>query len=69
MPSFPMPIGPRVNRTLLIKRAKMLIVLDYFNKYQEIYNKLLKWCIEGKLVSDEDISDGLKVPLLHSLKF
>ena len=62
MPSSPMPIGPRVNRTLLIKRAKIegLLVLDYFNKYQEIYNKLLKWYIEGKLVSEEDISDGLE---------
>ena len=62
MPSFPMPIGPRVNRILLIKRAKIegLLVLDYFNKYQEIYNKLLKWYVEGKLVSEEDISDGLE---------
>ena len=62
MPSFPIPLGPRVNRTLLIKRAKIegLLVLDYFNKYQEIYNKLLKWYIQGKLVSEEDISDGLE---------
>ena len=62
MPSFPIPIGPRVNRTLLIKRAKIegLLVLDYFNKYQEIYNKLLNWYVEGKLVSEEEISDGLE---------
>ena len=62
MPSFPMPIGPRVNRTLLIKRAKIegLLVLDYFNKYHKIYNKLLKWYLEGKLVSEEDVSDGLE---------
>ena len=62
MPSFPIPIGPRVNRTLLIKRAKIegFLVLDYFNKYKEIYNKLLKWYIQGKLVSEEDISNGLE---------
>ena len=62
MPSFPIPIGPRINRTLLIKRAKIegLLVLDYFSKYQEIYNKLVKWYVEGKLVSEEDISDGLE---------
>ena len=62
MPSFPIPLGPRVNRTLLIKRAKIegLLVLDYFNKYQEIYNKLLKWYVEGKLVGEEDISDGIE---------
>ena len=62
MPSFPIPLGPRVNRILLIKRAKIegLLVLDYFNKYQVIYNKLLKWYIQGKLVSEEDISDGLE---------
>ena len=62
MPSFPIPLGPRVNRTLLIKRVKIegLLVLDYFNKYQVIYNKLLKWYIQGKLVSEEDISVGLE---------
>ena len=62
MPSFPIPTGPRINRTLLIKRAKIegLLVLDYFSKYQEIYNKLLQWYVEGKLVSEEDISDGLE---------
>ena len=62
MPSFPIPISPRVNRTLLIKRAKIegLLVLDYFNKYQEIYNNLLKWYVEGKLASEEDISYGLE---------
>ena len=62
MPSFPIPNGPRINRTLLIKRAKIegLLVLDYFSKYQEIYNKLLQWYVEGKLVSEEDISDGLE---------
>ncbi len=62
MPSFPIPTGPRINRTLLIKRAKIegLLVLDYFSKYQEIYNKLLKWYVEGKLISEEDISDGLE---------
>ena len=53
MPSFPIPVGPRINRTLLIKRAKIegLLVLDYLNEYQEIYNKLLKWYDEGKLVA------------------
>ncbi len=62
MPSFPIPNGPRFNRTLLIKRAKIegLLVLDYFSEYQKIYNKLLKWYVEGKLVSEEDISDGLE---------
>ena len=77
MPSFPIPVGPRVNRNLLIKRAKIegLLVLDYFNKYQEIYNKLLKWYIEGKLISEEDISDGLEsapaslVKILNGLNF
>ena len=26
----------------------------------KIYNKLLQWYVEGKLVSEEDISDGLE---------
>ena len=40
MPSYPIPNGPRVNRTLLVKRAKIegLLVLDYFNRYKEIYD-------------------------------
>ena len=52
---------PKINNALTVDRGdEGLLVLDYFNKYQEIYNKLLKWYAEGKLVSDEDISDGLK---------
>ena len=43
MPSCPAANGPRVNWTLLVKRARIegLLILDYFNKYSEIYNELL----------------------------
>ena len=62
MPSYPIPDGPRINRSILIKRAKIegLLVLDYFNKYKEIYDQLLKWYLDGKLVNKEDISVGIE---------
>ena len=43
MSSYPVTNGPRVNWTLLVKRARIegLLLLDYFNKYSEIYNELL----------------------------
>ena len=61
MPSYPIPNGPRINRTLLVKRAKIegLLVLDYFDRYQEIYDRLAQWFKDGKLKNKEDISDGL----------
>jgi NADPH-dependent curcumin reductase CurA len=61
MLSYPIPNGPRINRTLLVKRAKIegLLVLDYFNRYQEIYDQLAQWFKDGKLKNKEDISDGL----------
>ena len=61
MPSYPIPNGPRINRTLLVKRAKIegLLVLDYFDRYQEIYDQLAQWFKDGKLKNKEDISDGL----------
>ncbi|OUU45744.1 MAG: NADP-dependent oxidoreductase [Verrucomicrobia bacterium TMED56] len=62
MPSYPIPSGPRINRTLLIKRAKIegLLVLDYFDRYSKIYEKLSRWFKEGKLINKEDISEGLE---------
>ena len=61
MPSYPIPNGPRINRTLLVKRAKIegLLVLDYLDRYQEIYDQLVQWFKDGKLKNKEDISDGL----------
>ncbi len=61
MTSYPIPNGPRINRTLLVKRAKIegLLVLDYFDRYQEIYDQLAQWFKDGKLKNKEDISDGL----------
>ena len=62
MPSYPIPNGPRINRTLLVKRARIegLLILDYFNKYSEIYNELLDWYEKGKLNNKEDISYGIE---------
>ena len=61
MPSFPTPNGPRINRLLLVKRAKIegLLSFDYFDKYQEISGQLLSWFQQGRLKNREDISYGL----------
>ena len=62
MLSNPVTNAPGVNRILLVKRARIeeLLILDYFNKYSEIYNELPDWYKKGKLNNKEDISHGLE---------
>lgn len=61
MASFPIPEGPRMNRTLLIKRARVegFLVLDHFDRYAEIVAELTGWYRDGKLKDREDIAEGL----------
>ena len=58
----PPPMGPRVERHLLVKRARMagLIVFDYAHRYEEAIARLSTWVREGKLKYREDIVDGLE---------
>ena len=58
----PPPTGPRVERQLLVKRARIegFIVLDYAARYQEAIDRLLGWIREGKLRWREDILDGIQ---------
>lgn len=58
----PIPQGPRVERHLLVKRARMqgFIVLDYVKRYGEAREKLAQWVREGKLRYREEVLDGIE---------
>lgn len=62
MPSFPIPLGPRMNRALLVKRARIegFLVLDHFDRYGEIIEELTGWYRSGLLRDREDVADGLE---------
>jgi NADPH-dependent curcumin reductase CurA len=58
----PPPAGPRIERHLLVKRARMqgFVVLDYHSRYGEAVARLAEWVRAGKLRYREDILDGLE---------
>jgi hypothetical protein len=58
----PPPQGPRVERHLLVKRARMqgFLIFDYQHRYEEAIARLAAWLREGKLQYREDIVDGLE---------
>lgn len=62
MPSFPAPTGPRMNRTLLVKRARIegFLVLDHFDRYEAIIAELTGWYRDGLLRDREDVAEGLE---------
>ncbi len=61
-PGEPQPPGPRVNRTLLIKRARMqgFLFFDHVDRMPEALEELAAWVREGKLHYAEEIVDGLE---------
>ena len=58
----PPPVGPRVERHLLVKRACMqgFIVFDYQPRYEEAVTRLAEWLRAGKLRYREDILEGIE---------
>ena len=58
----PLPTGPRVERTLLVKRARIqgLYVFDFEDQWGAAQKDLCQWFEEGKLNYREDILDGLE---------
>jgi len=58
----PWPIGPRVERHILVKRARMsgLLIFDYAHRYEEAVVRLADWVRAGKLRYREDISEGIE---------
>ncbi len=57
----PWPSGPRAERHLLNKSARMqgFLVWDYEHRYEEAVSRLAAWVREGKLVYREEILDGI----------
>lgn len=58
----PWPQGPRVERHLLNKSARMegFLVWDYEHRAQEAVTRLARWVREGRLRYREEILDGLR---------
>jgi NADPH-dependent curcumin reductase CurA len=58
----PPPVGPRVERHLLVKRAQMtgFLMFDYQHRYEEAVERLAGWIREGRIHYREDIADGIE---------
>ena len=62
MPSDPPPMGPRYNRPLLVKRARIegFLVLDHFDRLDEVVETLGPWVRDGRMRYAEDVMHGLE---------
>jgi NADPH-dependent curcumin reductase CurA len=58
----PIPLGPRVERHLLVKRARLqgFLIFDYASRYAEGLADLTRWVREGRIAYREDILDGIE---------
>jgi len=58
----PPPAGPRVERHILVKRARMagILVFDYQHRYEEAVARLAAWIREGRIRYREEIVDGIE---------
>lgn len=58
----PIPQGPRVERHLLVKRARMqgFLIFDYVERYPEALRQLESWVGGGQIRYREDILDGIE---------
>ncbi|UZW57041.1 NADP-dependent oxidoreductase [Sphingobium sp. JS3065] len=56
------PQGPRVERRLLTKRARMegFVIFDHMDRYEASVAQLAQWVREGCLIYREDIKEGLE---------
>lgn len=56
------PIGPRIERHLLVRRARMegFVIFDHMDRYEEAVAQLAAWIREGRLTYLEDILDGIE---------
>ena len=58
----PWPTGPRIERHLLVKRARAqgFVILDYMDRWEASVATLADWVRTGKLRYEEDILGGLE---------
>jgi hypothetical protein len=57
----PTPLGPRVERQLLVKRARMqgFVILDHRDHYAAARVDLAEWVRRGLIRYEEDVLDGI----------
>lgn len=63
IPSWtPWPSGPRVERHLLVKRARMegFVIFDHMDRYEDSVAQLADWIRAGRLHFVEDVLDGIE---------
>src|SRR4029453_17133051 len=60
----PWPNGPRTERHLLVKRARMqgFVIFDYAPRFDEAVVRLAQWIRDGRLRYAEDILEGIDHP-------
>ena len=58
----PWPNGPRAERYLLVKRARMqgFVIFDYAPRFEEAVARLTQWIHDGRLRYSEDILNGIE---------
>jgi len=58
----PWPTGPRIERHLLVKRARMegFVIFDHGDRYADAAAQLRAWIAEGRITWREDILDGIE---------
>ena len=58
----PWPSGPRVERHLLVKRARMegFVIFDHMDAYETSVAQLAEWVRAGELRYAEDILEGIE---------
>ena len=58
----PPPTGPRIERDLLTKRARMqgFLAFDHRDKYESTVERLALWIRQGKLAWREDVLPGIE---------
>lgn len=58
----PPPIGPRIERQLLVTRSRMegFIAPDYQHRWEEAYKCLSKWLLDGRIKVVEEVLEGLE---------
>lgn len=58
----PWPAGPRVERHLLVKRARIegFVIFDHVDRFAEARRQLRTWLDEGAIAYREDILDGIE---------
>jgi NADPH-dependent curcumin reductase CurA len=58
----PWPLGPRIERHLLVKRARAqgFVIFDYLDRWEAAVATLAEWVRAGMLRYQEDILDGIE---------